>query len=1730
MCKNFASPHVHVQSLDTASTPAAFALREAQLETGYLTVTDHGTMAACREVYDLCESGTGLKPEEKKLVKGKIKPILGLEGYFRDDDCDILQSFDIPLSMTKDGKRTYADYNKYFHLTFHCLDQHGYETLARVLSRADDRAEKHGAERKPLFGWHDLEEIGAANVTMTSGCLIGMVQRHLMNKDGPRHDIAEAYLKRLLGLCKPGNFYTEIFPHKCDENWDSGVYFQVENLQGERFEYKAATWNTFMTDKGGKMKADDIAKMPEFRVAQLGSLVQKMVSRKFQEIEPLKLISAEKREGFIKNDCTPYAPNGDVQLGGNIFMMEMAAKHNIPILISDDAHFATPDEKEIQDVRLMGSGGSWRFATSYHRFSGDDARSYFKEYMKLPDAQVEGWMDNNAQWADRFKNFKLKYEPSMPTKFYPTDTLKHTFNLIQKHGRMDWKNEEMVSRLKTEIAILHSNGAKDLLPYFFPDEEVCSYYESLGLLTGVGRGSAAGLELAYLLGITHTLPMKWNLSLERFITPDRIQSGALPDIDQDLPDRSYLDDPETGFLTKRFPGHFAQMSTNISLKLRSTVKDIARASRGYVESEIHELAKKFEEPPQGISDADFVFGYKSPEGFVEGSLERDNALKEYIKLFPQDWAKVRKCLGLTRSKGRHPCAILISNVPVVDFIPMTSVGGVRVTSYTYPSVEACGGVKYDFLTINALKNISDTIKLLQTRVDPELNKKRLDAYADGPEKYDPKKGSITIDGKRVPLIRVIPFEGKHYDIWDLPDSQPVYRSICEGKIDKGVFQFGSPGALPWLKHFDSVKKIDANGEVHKAIDSIEDLSAFTALDRPGGLNTWVTNPENGEKHNTMVEFARRARGEAPIQPREVFMKLFPETYGLLVYQEQLQYAYQELTGCTGAEAEEYRRNVAKKKKEKIEAAFPFWMEKAGAKLGEAEAKDLWQTFLAWSEYGFNKSVATDTILCMSNGESKQIKDFVAGDKINGVDENGQVVENEVVAVHDHGELLSFLVEFDDGSTVETSIDHKFLTDQGMMPLHEIWSTGTEVLCVGKDDGGEVRTSDQGLPQARASQGVSCVPGGSCGDSASAPAGAEWSPRRGHAVRCDSPNSGNSSTQEGVSNLLRDQEGEHPAEEPEAQPVARAAGYRQRNGEEDLGSTGNPVGASGSDSHLAGSSSRGDAEVPGIGSQGDKSIKGRSVVTEYGDSHLGGGANSMRPGTETSGLREGQDLGGSGRVLPLLRAEECSTGETDFGDHSGARCDAECGSPEPLGRDAAAIIGGMLSNLGWEDGGGMVGMAHSDAPLASTGSLVRRKVVRVQPVGIKRMCDLEVSHPKHNFLLPNGVVTSNSHSICYSIIGYACAFLRKHYPLEWWAATLTHAKKDDIFNIYWQEAGKFISLPDIKLSRPGFFVRNGKIQAPLNLMMGIAEAVLRELEELESFDTLEAFIRAIETRKDNLATTEIVPTVLKKVTKLQKAAGYKVGDVIDVKKVKRGRSMLGRAKCYNLILAGAMESLFPEKGEDGKPLNTIDKLMYYEKVLAEVTGEKQKPIAKAYSTVTPMVQYQIRKQILPSYAEDLRESLPPGTDLYKNEDGDLVYDHEFFDMKTERRRKIRCLCVDGDELEVIENDELVGDSRDLDMVQVAYVSEAESWEGVSKTSQKPYHAFKLRYEVNGYYYEKVIFGRDAKLDDYYLKNDFTGAIVMVILRRKSGSDETRLMSVKLLTPPLNLKAEEEEHAP
>jgi hypothetical protein len=216
-----------------------------------------------------------------------------------------------------------------------------------------------------------------------------------------------------------------------------------------------------------------------------------------------------------------------------------------------------------------------------------------------------------------------------------------------------------------------------------------------------------------------------------------------------------------------------------------------------------------------------------------------------------------------------------------------------------------------------------------------------------------QKGSRIIDGKKVPNIRIVPWNNGFHDIWNLPDSNKVYEDFCKGSVET-VFQFDAFAARAGLRHF-----MPHDGVL--PLNSIDSLSVFTALDRPGPLDAYVTD-ENGKQHNMLVEYANRSKGLAPVGNIPVFDELLPESFGVLCFQEGLQYVFQKVGGTTGIEANNFRNRISKKKLLDVEKKDkPLFMKGAVEKYGLTTANMMWDQMVTFGQYGFNASHAVSYV-------------------------------------------------------------------------------------------------------------------------------------------------------------------------------------------------------------------------------------------------------------------------------------------------------------------------------------------------------------------------------------------------------------------------------------------------------------------------------------------------------------------------------------------------------------------------------------------------------------------------------------------------------------------------------------------------------------------------------------------------------------------------------------------------
>lgn len=262
--------------------------------------------------------------------------------------------------------------------------------------------------------------------------------------------------------------------------------------------------------------------------------------------------------------------------------------------------------------------------------------------------------------------------------------------------------------------------------------------------------------------------------------------------------------------------------------------------------------------------------------------------------------------GLTRGTGVHAAAVILSKTRLTDRIPlhMRASDGVRITGFDYPSCEAMGLIKMDFLGLRNLGVIDQAIENIR-------------------------------ENRGVDLATVDPLDGGSSAVVIPLDDATTYRLLAEGNTF-GVFQLDGGGMRVLLKQMEPTR--------------FEDIAAVNALYRPGPMAA-----------NAHTNYAHRKTGRQEITPihpelREALEPILGNTFHLLVYQEQIMAIARELAGYTLGGADLLRRAMGKKKPEVLAAEWDRFHSGMRANGYTEEAvKALWDVMLPFSGYAFNKS-------------------------------------------------------------------------------------------------------------------------------------------------------------------------------------------------------------------------------------------------------------------------------------------------------------------------------------------------------------------------------------------------------------------------------------------------------------------------------------------------------------------------------------------------------------------------------------------------------------------------------------------------------------------------------------------------------------------------------------------------------------------------------------------------------
>ncbi|MEH7379677.1 DNA polymerase III subunit alpha [Bacillus sp. JJ1533] len=260
--------------------------------------------------------------------------------------------------------------------------------------------------------------------------------------------------------------------------------------------------------------------------------------------------------------------------------------------------------------------------------------------------------------------------------------------------RYQHPTDEQLERLQYELQVIKKMNFSD---YFLIVWDFMKYAHENGIVTGPGRGSAAGSLVAYVLHITNVDPLEHQLLFERFLNPERI---SMPDIDIDFPDNRR--DEMIEYVSKKYGRlHVAQIITFGTLAARAALRDVGRVM-GISPKEADFLAKQV--PSKlGIT--------------LQQAYEESQGLRDYIQnieIGRKIFETAKKIEGLPRHTSTHAAGVVISEQPLTDLIAIQEGhNDVYLTQFPMDILEEIGLLKMDFLglrNLTLIDNIKSMIK------------------------------------------------------------------------------------------------------------------------------------------------------------------------------------------------------------------------------------------------------------------------------------------------------------------------------------------------------------------------------------------------------------------------------------------------------------------------------------------------------------------------------------------------------------------------------------------------------------------------------------------------------------------------------------------------------------------------------------------------------------------------------------------------------------------------------------------------------------------------------------------------------------------------------------------------------------------------------------------------------------------------------------------------------------
>ena len=579
-------------------------------------------------------------------------------------------------------------------------------------------------------------------------------------------------------------------------------------------------------------------------------------------------------------------------------LLDLGRKLGIPALATNDCHYVTRDAAHNHEALLCVQTGKTLSDPTRFKFDGDGY--YLKsaaEMRALWDGEIPEACDSTLLIAERVQSYEDVWAPRDRMPVFPVP---------EGHDQSTWLRHEvdagLGSRFPAGVPIEYAERAAYEIGVIC-DKGYPSYFLIVSDLINYARsvnirvGPGRGSAAGSL--VAYALRITDIDPIEHGLLFERFlnpERASMPDIDIDFDDRRRGE--MVRYAAERWgTDRVAQVITFGTIKTKAALKDSARIHYGQPGFAIADRITKALPPAVMAKDIPL-------SGITDPTHERYKEAAEVRGLIDTDpdvrtiYETARGLEGLVRNAGVHACAVIMSSEPLTDVIPLWKrpQDGAIITGWDYPSCESIGLLKMDFLGLRNLTIIGDALENIKVNRGVEV------------------------------VLETLAL-----------DDPATYELLSRGDT-LGVFQLDGAAMR------DLLRRMQPTG--------FQDIVAVLALYRPG--------PMGVNAHNDYADRKNGRQAIKPIHPElaEPLADILSETYGLIVYQEQIMRIAQRVAGYSLARADILRKAMGKKKRDVLDKEYEGFSDGMKANGFSAGAiKVLWDTILPFADYAFNKSHA-----------------------------------------------------------------------------------------------------------------------------------------------------------------------------------------------------------------------------------------------------------------------------------------------------------------------------------------------------------------------------------------------------------------------------------------------------------------------------------------------------------------------------------------------------------------------------------------------------------------------------------------------------------------------------------------------------------------------------------------------------------------------------------------------------